>query len=80
MPFLIIDPFRQYLLRAWGLIRKQKYFYVLSRPGQVVQLVGVSSCTPKVCGFGPVGAHTGGNQSMFLSQIDVSLFLSQHIL
>ena len=27
-------------------------------------------------GFDPVGVHTGGNQSMFLSHIDVSLSLS----
>ena len=57
--------------------------------GQVVQLVGASPHTPKGCRFNswsghiprlrvqsPVRAHTGDNQSMFLSHINVSLSLS----
>ena len=60
-----------------------------SSPGQVAQLVGASSCTPKGCGFkswsghiarlrvqSPVGACTRGNQLTFLSHIYVSLSLS----
>ena len=55
-------------------------------PGQVTQLVGVSSGEPKDCRFNPwskhiprswfrslVGARTGGNWLMFLSHIHVSL-------
>ena len=58
-------------------------------PGQVALLIGTSSHTPKGCEFypqlghiprlqvqSPVGQHTGGNHSMFLSHIDVSLPLS----
>ena len=63
---------------------KKKRIY----PGWVAQLVGASSCTPKGCRFdsqsgqiprlwvqAPVGEHLGGNQSMFLSHIDVCLSL-----
>ena len=37
------------------------------RPGQVTQLVGASSHTPKGAGYNLVRAHTGGNRSVFLS-------------
>ena len=47
-------------------------------PGQVAQLVVVSSCTPKRLWVqSPVRACTGGNQSMFsLSHVSLSLSLS----
>ena len=54
--------------------------------GWVAQLLGASSHTPKGCGLDSqsghihrlwdqslVGVHTEGNQSMFLSHIDLSL-------
>ena len=57
-------------------------------PGQLAQLVGASSHTPKGCGFNfwsahvprlqvqfLVRTHPGGNRLMFLSHIDVTLFL-----
>ena len=57
--------------------------------GRVTQLVEASSCTPRGRGFNSLSRHilglriqpllgvrTGGNQSMFLSHIDVSLFLA----
>ena len=49
-----------------------------SGPGQVAQFIGVSSYTPKNCGFNPlwVRAHMGGNQLTFLSHIHVSLSFS----
>ena len=55
-------------------------------PGSVTRLVEASSSAPKGCGFGfrsghtprlrvqsPVGMHTGGNGSVFLSHICVPL-------
>ena len=55
-------------------------------PGQMVQLDGTSSCTPKCYRFDfqsgniprlqvrfPVWAHRGGNQLMFLCHTNVSL-------
>ena len=52
----------------------------------VAPLVGASACKPKSCGFSswsghipglwvrsPLRVYMGGNQSMFLSHIDVSL-------
>ena len=53
----------------------------------VAQLIGALSCTLKVGGLIPsghipslwVGVCMGGNQSMFLSHIDVSLSLSNQL-
>ena len=57
-----------------------------SCPGHMAQLVGAPSCTPKDFGFdpqsgyisrlqvwSPVRTHTGGNQLIFLSHINLSL-------
>ena len=57
----------------------------------MAQLAGESSYTPKDCGFdpwsghiarlqaeSPVKVHTRGNQSMFISNIDVNVPLSLH--
>ena len=57
-------------------------FCIFYSPGQVAQLLGAFSDTPNVGGFIPsqgtylVGVCVGGNQSMFLSQVDVSLSLT----
>ena len=46
-------------------------------PGWVPQLVGALSRAPeRLWVWYPVGEHKGGNQSLFLSHINVSLSLS----
>ena len=84
-PFLIFYIFKNiYTLFFRSFLSSQKTWALAS----MAQLFGVSSCKPKGHGFNSqsghiprlwvrslVGAHTGGNQSMFLSYINVSLSL-----